>query len=479
MLLHCHTLCQLCSEEKGILSRSHKAGLGSQVPPELSLRVLQHSRQSYTYWRSAIQENPLLSLTDKKRCRRGDHNDMCAFWSVRGRCQDPDYQMYMTHECPLSCRHVCEVQRGQAFWTFLWEDLAETYNNGTVAVNKMEDDPKRVAEQRHQTLAKVMMTVGMDPIVLLGIRKDGESADNSNWLLELHTRVIALVPEALWKLYREDTQDNQARSASLLSADDADVLRELHNLDAPETESITGATTDNKHLESMKQAGILMPYRNRDAYLVSMMRDVDHLITRAIQLGVGFAVPNENAIAAFRKLTLPSHSADIPASIVQLGAGTGYWTALLASRGIPVQAYDLHPPAIMDNAFFDVQYDANMKQGACIDVVSDASFDASNTILLLIWPNDPDPIDNPHFLTDNSDGGGKSQAVWDADCLLAFYRAGGQQIVYVGERLQDSLSGTRHFHGLLEAFFVLQETILLPNWWLNEDDLTIWKRKDI
>ena len=486
MLLHCPTLCQMCWEENGVMIRAHKAGLGSQVPPEISLQVLKHSRQSYNYWRTAIQENPLLSRTDKKRCRRSDHNNMCAFWSVRGRCTDPDYRTYMNHECPLSCRHVCEVQRGQAFWKYLWEGLAETYNDGTTEV--IVGDKKRIVEKRHQTLSKLMTTLGMDPIVLLGKQEDGDSAftsvvDNGNWLLELHTRIVALVPEALWKLYREDTQDNPAINSNLMSADDAAVLQELHNLDAlelePPKESSTDGTRVNNYFESMKQSGILMPYRNREASLVSMMRDVDHLVTRSIQLGVGFAVPNEEALTAIGQLTQPIDDEENAATIVHMGAGTGYWTSLLASRGIPVKAYDLHPPATTENAFFDVQYDATMKQGACIDIISGDSFDTSNAILLLIWPNDPDPIDNPHFLTENSDSGGKSQAVWDADCLLAFHQGGGQQVVYVGERLQDSLSGTRRFHGLLEAHFALQETISLPNWWLNEDDLTIWKRKDI
>ena len=31
------------------------------------------------------------------------------------------------------------------------------------------------------------------------------------------------------------------------------------------------------------------------------------------------------------------------AGVVEVGAGTGYWTSLLRARGIPVAAYDLNP----------------------------------------------------------------------------------------------------------------------------------------
>ena len=447
MLQHCPTLCHVCVSTDDGRVRRHNAGT-DKIPPAVSLQILRHSPQSNLYLQQYIQSNPLLTLSDKKRCH--DHHDMCAFWAVRGRCTDPTYQTYMHQECPLSCRHVCELQRGQAFLTFLFGTLTEAYNNKTAVVEeetKNNPTTPSVVDQRHQTLAKFMTTVGMDPRVL------GQAPVTDNWLLELHTRLTLLVPDALWKLYDDPT--------TTMSIEDAALLRDLHNLEPKET------------VGAMVQAELLLPYRNRGTYIVSAMRDVDHLLTRAIQLGVGFAIPNEAALTALERI-----AKDYGRQIIHMGAGTGYWASLLKHRGmISVQAYDLHPPSTTENAFFDVQYDPTMKQGNCVDVFANGSnsgINVSQTTLLLIWPNDPDPVDNPQFLSGGED---TSQAVWDADCLLAFHQAGGPQVVYVGERGPDSLSGTRRFHALLAAHYTLQETIPLPHWWLNEDDMTIWNRK--
>jgi hypothetical protein len=168
-------------------------------------------------------------------------------------------------------------------------------------------------------------------------------------------------------------------------------------------------------------------------------------------------------------------------------------------------AYDIHPPGKESgmNAFFDGAYMDNIHEQSCTDVFS--TKDTSTTTgsvgsagraaattkdhertLLLIWPNDPDPEDNPYFC----DGGGcqGSQAVWDADCLLAFINAGGEKVIYVGERetrIQNNIgtvpdcgiSSTRQFQLLLQTHFHLVTEIPLPNWWLNEDDLTVWERR--
>ena len=43
--------------------------------------------------------------------------------------------------------------------------------------------------------------------------------------------------------------------------------------------------------------------------------------------------------------------------IVELGAGTGYWAAMLARRGADVIAYDIEPPTSKtNNQFFHRQY---------------------------------------------------------------------------------------------------------------------------
>jgi hypothetical protein len=56
---------------------------------------------------------------------------------------------------------------------------------------------------------------------------------------------------------------------------------------------------------------------------------------------------------------------------------------------------------------------------------------AEEYTLLMIWPNNPGPVDNQQFCQGNCHG---SQAVWDWDCLCwAYLLAGGQRVVDVGE----------------------------------------------
>jgi hypothetical protein len=50
---------------------------------------------------------------------------------------------------------------------------------------------------------------------------------------------------------------------------------------------------------------------------------------------------------------------------------------------------------------------------------------------------------------------------------------------YVGERESGddcAISSIRRFQRMLQNNMELVETIAIPNWRLNEDDVTIWKR---
>ena len=50
----------------------------------------------------------------------------------------------------------------------------------------------------------------------------------------------------------------------------------------------------------------------------------------------GFAVPTDDALDAIVACS--------PRGVLELGAGTGHWAALLARRGVDVIAYDVAPP---------------------------------------------------------------------------------------------------------------------------------------
>lgn len=61
-------------------------------------------------------------------------------------------------------------------------------------------------------------------------------------------------------------------------------------------------------------------------------REPDDVVDRRV---TAFAVPDDAALDAIAR-----HA---PRGVVEIGAGTGYWAALLARRGLEVDAFDLHP----------------------------------------------------------------------------------------------------------------------------------------
>ena len=68
-----------------------------------------------------------------------------------------------------------------------------------------------------------------------------------------------------------------------------------------------------------------------------MMRfeNYDELVRDPLSLAYSHAIPTDEALD-----TIAEH-----APLVELGAGTGYWAALLRLRGCDVAAYDIAPPA--------------------------------------------------------------------------------------------------------------------------------------
>ena len=430
MFIHCQKTCQVCIED----ALPQNAGF-DKIPMEVSIQVLQVARQTNLYYQS-------LNIPDYALSSFRDPSEMCAYWAFQGQCTNPIYREYMQVECPVTCQ-VYTLFQARAFVQFLAGDLQEAY----IA------HENNVLESRKAALSLLMTRLQMDPS-LIGMPLDSveEFDPDGNWVEELHARLHAVIPPALLHLYDmpEGPIDDQ----------DLAFLAELHGFlsDSPREVVLTN---------------ILVQYRSR-GYIVNIMRDVDHYITRPIQVLVGFAVPNDEAIQRLKQLS----------PLLQMGAGSGYWAGILRQHNIDVVAYDLHPPSMQGNKneFFDSAYISDIQEGACVESMTSEL--ASNRTLLLIWPNDPDPIDNEDFCQD--DACQDSQAVWDTDCLEAFVQAGGHRVIFVGERAtaisgdasaDSGLSATRRFQDMLEKDFVLVDTIAIPHWWLNEDDLTIWEKK--
>ena len=155
----------------------------------------------------------------------------------------------------------------------------------------------------------------------------------------------------------------------------------------------------------------------------------DHLNCRkGLVTKYSWAVPNEAAIDAVRR-----HAP----SVVEVGAGNGYWAHLLAQAGVDVVAYDVDPPSPQ---WFPV------RRGA-----TDAVAQHAERALLLCWP--------PR-LTEMA-----TQAV------MAY---AGETLIYVGEFMRGSADGWFFFdlwHNWREV-----ERVAIPRWFNRLDDLRVFRR---
>ena len=115
----------------------------------------------------------------------------------------------------------------------------------------------------------------------------------------------------------------------------------------------------------------------------------------------GFAVPTEAALDAIVACS--------PRGVLELGAGTGHWAALLARRGVDVVAYDVAPPPSPANAWFaGVQPWHHVHPGdeRVVEECAERS-------LLLVWP------------TRNETSA--------SDAIDEYHAVGGDHVFFVGE----------------------------------------------
>ena len=157
--------------------------------------------------------------------------------------------------------------------------------------------------------------------------------------------------------------------------------------------------------------------------------------------------------------------------ILEAGAGTGYWSALLNAKlhGIkkePVVAYDLTPPSSNNGKVVESnEYHGNIPTFLRVHqadtlsqaLSSSAITSGASTALLLCYP--PPASDMAY------------------NALSAHISKGGRIVVHVGE--WQGLTGSNEFEALLKKEFSCQETdvVPLPSWGTDATYLTIWSRK--
>lgn len=155
-----------------------------------------------------------------------------------------------------------------------------------------------------------------------------------------------------------------------------------------------------------------------------------------------WAIPSEEALTVIARY----------APLVECGAGTGYWAALLGNRGVDVVAYDVRPP----DKHARNEYHRGARQ-PWTEVVRGPSADAvrwhRDRVLFLCWP----PLDDDSA----------------SYAPLRAYR--GEVLVSVGEP-GEGTTGTLRFQRELKLNWTLVEQVELPGWpWLR-DCLMVYRR---
>ena len=149
-----------------------------------------------------------------------------------------------------------------------------------------------------------------------------------------------------------------------------------------------------------------------------------------------FAIPTTHALRAIL---------DMGNEVVEIGAGTGYWSYLLSEMGATVRAYD---NGSWSNFFTgDSWYHIRRGGPGMLRHYPDA-------VALIVWP----PYDKP-------------MAFEVAKRLRV-----GQVLVYVGEG-SGGCTGCDKSFGLLESDFEEVDSIHIPQWWGLHDRLEIYRRE--
>lgn len=297
------------------------------------------------------------------------------------------------------------------------------------------------------------------------------SREDANFYEHVHQRLMDLVPLAYRQVYlASPTQEEREiiTCANFSLRTTAQII------------SIDGVRQIDPS-KIMSQSFCLHRERGHVAKHLELLND---LIVGPLQRTFGFGMPSN---AALRKIMACAPR------IIEMGAGTGYWSLCLSRLGADVVAYDPYPTrqfAAEDlkgnesNEFFSSQSYFPVQVGDASTVFGCSNADKLDRALLIVWPNNPDSEDNKHVAVE----GPVLPKIWDLECLERYHKFGGDTVIYVGERetkiklMPDATNAdcgfcsSRKFQIFLQDHYKLEAEFECPRWWMKEDDVTVWKR---
>ncbi|MBH0779050.1 hypothetical protein [Nocardia bovistercoris] len=143
-------------------------------------------------------------------------------------------------------------------------------------------------------------------------------------------------------------------------------------------------------------------------------------------------------------------------TVIEAGAGRGYWAAQLTEAGLTVEAYDSQPPDTTDNISFlhtAGQPDVWHRIGGPREYAARSS--DGQEVLFLCWPP----------------GWGNTMA---SEALTAF---NGERLVYIGEPKGGRTGDDAFFDALTEGWRLESEDPRFVSWWNLADTARGWVRR--
>ena len=298
----------------------------------------------------------------------------------------------------------------------------------------------------------------------------------SNFYETLHGRLTARIPPAFLTVFTREAPPSD-NTFSLLTAFSSEAISMAEEQAARlQKEQFGGVRTSAYHPETLR-AQSLVPWHHRGR-VPRCMKDYQNLVVLPLRRCISHAVPSAQLLKALAKL----------GPIVEVGAGSGYWSAMLHERGVDTIAYDLDPPdaSTLANAFAFRPFATVRRADGASLFAADPQLARERT-LLMVWPGQWTEGDAPASI-DKDTGERIEPPGWETACLNAYLEAGGQTVVYVGEREEaiDKVAGTapdtgvsasKAFQRILEHRMRHVETFDVPRLFYTCDDMTVWKRR--
>lgn len=402
----------------------------------------------------------------------------------------------MRHKSPTDAQkcdeilmsHLKKTRQIETISSFLDEELKainllDLVHDVLVPASRTESGAGLAVQDRHIVTA-LLKYLDLDPNSLYQSESFQQYTheEDANLYEEVHRRLMKLIPIAYQNVYRSSPSSDEREIITGISWS----VRKTAQKSTPDGRRIDNSIIMRDSFRGHRERG----------HVAQQLEMLNDLIVGPLQRTLGFGIPGN---AVIREIVA------LAPKIVEMGAGTGYWSYVLSKIGADVVAYDAHPADGGEtellggddltsekkksaNEFLHLQSYFPVREGVASTVFgNDHDTDILHRALLMVWPNNPDAEDNQHVA---GEGGPKLPDIWDIDCLEWYHQSGvGDMVIYVGEReakieLMHDATGpdcgfcsSRKFQTFLQEHYELVAELECPRWWMKVDDVTVWKRK--